>query len=146
VRVSKKSGKAAAILSIAGAATLVMAGCSSSSDTAASASPTVEPTTATASASASASASPTNTGGGGGGAECNSASIGAAIPEGATVKKFDCSSTGNGQIAGVVYGPGTSVLFLQAKGGTWEVISSDSICGGASAGLSPKLLAYCDKV
>jgi hypothetical protein len=136
---SKKSGKAAAILSIAGAATLVMAGCSSSSDTAASASPTVTPNTA------SASASPTNTGGGGG-AECTSASLGAAIPEGAKVMKFDCSSTGDGQVAAVEYGPGTSVLFLETKGGKWEVISSDSICGAASAGLSPKVLAYCEKV
>lgn len=138
MRVSKKSGKAAAVLSIAGAATLVMAGCSSSTDTATSASPTPAPT------SASASASPTNTGGGGG-AECTSASIGAAIPQDATVKKFDCSGTGGGQIAAVQYGPGTTVLFLEAKGGKWEVISSDSVCGGASAGLSPKVLAYCEK-
>jgi len=140
VRISKKSGKAAAILSIAGAATLVMAGCSSSTDTAASASPTAEPTAT----STSASASPTSTGGGG--AECTSASIGAAIPEGATIKAFNCSSTGDGQIAGVEYGPGSSVLFLETKGGKWEVISSDSICGTASAGLSPEVLAYCDKV
>ena len=35
------------------------------------------------------------------------------------------------------------VFFLQEQNGTWDVSTSDEVCGTASAGLPPKLLAYC---
>ena len=56
---------------------------------------------------------------------------------------FHCGSTGGGEIAGVKVNPGPTVFFLETKNGKWEVINSDKICGTASAGLPPAVLAYC---
>ena len=137
MRYYRKSGKLVAALSMAGAATLVVAGCSSSSDNAASASPTPEQTAT----SASPSGSPTSTGGGS--ATCTKESIAGAIPDGANIVKFNCGSTGGGEIAAVQFKPGPTVLFLETKNGAWEVIDSDRVCGTASAGLPPEVLAYC---
>lgn len=58
---------------------------------------------------------------------------------------FKCASVGDGQIAAVDYGPGTNIVFLKTTGigGPWQIVSKDSVCGGASAGLPPAILKFC---
>ena len=70
-------------------------------------------------------------------------SLQSAIPNGAKIVSFNCGSTGGGEIAAVKFNPGPTVLFLETKNGKWAVINADRVCGTASAGLPPKVLAYC---
>ncbi len=109
------------------AAVAALGACSGSSDSSSSASPTQ-------SQSASNSSS---------GASCTSESISAAIPNGAQITSFNCTGTGGGEIAAVRFNPGPTVQFLKLQSGKWEVINADQVCGTASAGLDPKVLAYC---
>lgn len=74
---------------------------------------------------------------------CTAESLLAALPAGATMVRFDCESVSGTQWAAVEVEPGPTVFFLQQQGGTWDVSTSDEICGTASAGLPPKLLDYC---
>lgn len=137
--------KAGSVLGIVTVAAVGLAACSSSADSASSASPTT--TKSTSSSSPSKSASPTGSGSSSPyvGATCTSKSIQSALPRTATVTAFKCGSTGDGQIAGVSYGPGKNIIFLQTTGvgGQWKVISTDTVCGSAQAGLPPAVLAFC---
>ena len=58
--------------------------------------------------------------------------------------RFDCETVAGTQWAAAEVEPGPTVFFLQEQNGKWDVSTSDEICGTASAGLPPKLLAYCD--
>lgn len=113
-----------------GAATLALAlgACSSGTST--------DSTTPAATSAAPTTAAPT-----GGG--CTAESLLAVLPEGATMVRFDCESVSGTEWAAVEVQPGPTVFFLQQQGDTWDVSTSDEICGTASAGLPPKLLDYC---
>lgn len=74
---------------------------------------------------------------------CSEESILAAIPEGSEMVRYDCADVSGTQWAAAEVDPGPTVFFLQAAGDTWQVSTSDEICGTASAGLPPKLLDYC---
>jgi hypothetical protein len=76
-------------------------------------------------------------------AECTSEQILAALPGGATMKKFDCAKVGDTEWAAAQVNPGNTVFFLQWNGTAWDAEDSDSVCGTASAGLPEKLLSYC---
>lgn len=131
--------KTAAVMGVAAFATAGMAACSSSSTPSNSASPTTSSASPTPSPTTS-SPEPVV------GATCTAQSIQSALPEGASVKAFKCGSTGDGQIAGVSYGPGNNIIFLKTTGigGPWEVVNKNTICGTASAGLPPAVLAFCN--
>ncbi|MGV1036005.1 MAG: hypothetical protein ACOYD0_03120 [Candidatus Nanopelagicales bacterium] len=120
--------KSALLVSGVGIAALTVAACSSSSDTTPSQSPT--PTSATA------TTSPVT-------AECTTDSILAALPEGSTIVKYNCANVAGTQWAAVKVNPGPTVFFLQEKNSTWDVSTSDEVCGTASAGLPETLLNYC---
>ena len=109
------------------AAVAALGACSGSSDSSSSSSPTQ-------SQSASGSSS---------GASCTSESLSGALPNSAQITSFNCSGTGGGEIAAVRFNPGPTVQFLKLQNGKWEVINADQVCGTASAGLDPKVLAYC---
>lgn len=115
-----------------GAATLALAlgACSSGTST-------DSTTTPAATSAAPTSAAPTE------GAGCTAESLLAVLPEGATMVRFDCESVSGTEWAAVEVQPGPTVFFLQQQGDTWDVSTSDEICGTASAGLPPKLLDYC---
>lgn len=114
-------------IAVAGTA-LALTGCSSGTSTSAQ-SPSPSPSAPTA--------SPTETG------RCSSEAILAVLPEGATMVRFDCESVEGTQWAAAEVEPGPTVFFLQESGDTWNVSTSDEVCGTASAGLPPKLLDYC---
>lgn len=90
------------------------------------------PTSPTTSSSGSAS-----------GADCSSEAILSALPGGATIEKFDCAKVGDTDWAAARTSPGPTVFFLKWNGSQWNAEDSDSVCGGASAGLPESLLAYC---
>lgn len=81
------------------------------------------------------------------GATCTKASLQTVTPDGAQINAFKCGSTGDGQVAAVEYGPGVNVVFAQTTGigGPWEIINKNKVCGTASAGLPPAVLAFCSK-
>ncbi|NQU37062.1 MAG: hypothetical protein HQ526_05620 [Actinobacteria bacterium] len=56
---------------------------------------------------------------------------------------YKCGSTGDGEIAAVEVEPGPIVRFFEVVNGEWQVVDTDTICGGASAGLPPELLDFC---
>ena len=123
-----------AVILIAGLSVAALTGCSSSSsssetsptptETVASPTPTE---TAASPTPTETTASPTS------GSLCSEEAIMAAIPEGT-------------EWAAVEVQPGPTVFFLQASGDTWDVSTSDEVCGTASAGLPPELLDYCSAV
>lgn len=113
-----------ALLVVASAAVLAIAGCSSSTDS-----------------DAESTASPTATTGGG---KCTEADLAAALPEGSTVSKYDCADVEGTEWAAVEVSEGPTVFFLTRDGDRWDVSTSDEICGAASAGLPDSLLSYCD--
>lgn len=116
----------------AGAASLALTlgACSSGSSTGGASTPA-------ATSAAPTTAAPTQAGG------CTAESILAVLPEGATIVRFDCESVSGTEWAAAEVEPGPTVFFLQQRSGTWDVSTSDEICGTASAGLPPKLLDYC---
>jgi hypothetical protein len=59
------------------------------------------------------------------------------------MEQFDCASAGDAEWAAARVEPGSTVFFLQHKAGAWNVMTSDDVCGTASAGLPDSLLAYC---
>ena len=59
------------------------------------------------------------------------------------MQKFTCADVAGTPWAAARVEPGTTVFFLQWTGTSWNAEDSDSVCGTASAGLPPKLLAYC---
>ena len=135
-----------AVALVAGLSIAALAGCSSSSSTSES---TPTPTQTAASPVASPAptetettptASPTT------GDLCTEEAILAAIPEGSEMVKFNCADVSGTQWAAVEVQPGPTVFFLQASGDTWDVSTSDEVCGTASAGLPPELLDYCSAV
>ncbi len=128
--VGSRFGRGVVLVGGASAAVLVLAACSGSSDTSSSSSPSPTGGTATS--------SPT-----GSGASCTAESFQSALPNGAKVTSFNCSGTGGGEIAAVRFNPGPTVEFLELSNGKWGRINADQICGTASAGLDPKVLAYC---
>jgi co-chaperonin GroES (HSP10) len=77
-------------------------------------------------------------------ASCSSDAILAALPGGATMRRFDCAKVGDTEWAAAQVNPGDTVFFLQWNGRAWDAEDSDSVCGTASAGLPAKLLAYCE--
>ena len=120
------------VLTVSGATAelvLGMAACSSSSSST-EASPA-------ASSAQPATASPTA------GDACTAEAILASVPQGATMVRFDCETVEGTLWAAAEVEPGPTVFFLQEQNGTWDVSTSDEVCGTASAGLPPKLLAYC---
>lgn len=112
------------------AAVFALGACSSNSNSSSSASPTSSVSSSSATHSSSS-------------ATCTTESIANAIPNGAQIQSFNCTGTGGGEIAAVRFNPGSTVLFLKLVGGKWEPINADQVCGTASAGLDPKVLAYC---
>ncbi len=109
---------------------LVLPACSSGSSTGGTSTPA-------ATSAAPTTAAPTQASG------CTAESLLAVLPEGATIVRFDCESVAGKEWAAVEVEPGPTVFFLQQQGSTWDVSTSDEICGTASAGLPPKLLDYC---
>lgn len=132
MRVNSRIGRGLVVAAGTSAMVVVLGACSSNSSSSSSSSPT--PTQS----SSSATSSPTSSG-----ASCTSESLQSAIPNGAKIVSFNCGSTGGGEIAAVKFNPGPTVLFLETKNGKWAVINADRVCGTASAGLPPKVLAYC---
>lgn len=132
MRINSPIGRGVAVAMGATAMVAALGACSSNSNSSSSASPTPTETKTTS------SASPTSSG-----ATCTSESIQGAIPSTAKIQSFHCGSTGGGEIAAVRYTPGPTVLFLETKNGKWAVINPDQVCGTASAGLPPAVLAYC---
>ncbi|MFN8126166.1 MAG: hypothetical protein U0R64_06640 [Candidatus Nanopelagicales bacterium] len=120
-----------ALIGAAGLTAAALAGCSSgsSSSSATSASPTEAPTTASPSGSSD--------------TLCTSEAIVTVLPQGSQIEKFDCETVAGTEWAAVRVTPGPTVFFLKAVNDTWDVSTSDEICGTASAGLPPKLLDYC---
>jgi hypothetical protein len=137
-----------AIVLIAGLSVAALAGCSNSSSspevspTQTEASPVTSPTPTetTASPTTTPTSSPTT------GSLCTEEAIMAAIPEGSTMVKYNCANVAGTEWAAVEVDPGPTVFFLQASGETWDVSTSDEVCGTASAGLPPELLDYCSDV
>lgn len=126
-----------------------LAACSGSSNNA-STSPTATPTTAApTTTSPTPTTSPTQSHPVG--ATCTKSSLTSIVPNSATITKFNCGTTGGGQIAAVQYVPtggpsnAKSVVFAKTSGvgGQWDLVNKDQICGTASAGLPPEILAYC---
>ncbi len=137
-----------AIVLLAGLSAAALTGCSGSSSSSEAspsqtpASPTASPTpteTVTETATATATATPTDS-------LCTEEAIMAAIPEGSEMVKYNCADVSGTQWAAVEVKPGPTVFFLQASGDTWDVSTSDEVCGTASAGLPPELLDYCSDV
>lgn len=126
--VGSRIGRGVVIVGGASAAVLALGACSSSSDSSSSSSPTPSQSTSASGSS---------------GASCTSQSLEAALPNGAKITSFNCTGTGGGEIAAVRFNPGPTVLFLKLVNGKWDVINADEVCGTASAGLDPKVLAYC---
>ena len=123
---------AAGTLSVA-----ALSGCSNSSSDSA-ASPSAAAPTSAAPMPTQTTASPSATSD-----LCSEDAILAAIPEGSEMVRFDCADVAGTQWAATEVNPGPTVFFLKDAGGTWDVSTSDKICGTASAGLPPKLLDYC---
>jgi hypothetical protein len=136
-----------AVILIAGLSVAALTGCSSSSsssetsptptETVASPTPTE---TAASPTPTETTASPTS------GSLCSEEAIMAAIPEGSEMVKYNCANVSGTEWAAVEVQPGPTVFFLQASGDTWDVSTSDEVCGTASAGLPPELLDYCSAV
>jgi len=59
------------------------------------------------------------------------------------MEKFTCAEAGSEYWAAAEVKPGPTVFFLKWSGSTWDVMTSDEVCGTASAGLPDKLLDYC---
>lgn len=76
--------------------------------------------------------------------DCSSEALLAALPDGATMQKFDCAKVGDTHWAAARTNPGNTVFFLQWNGTEWSAEDSDSVCGTASAGLPQTLLSYCE--
>lgn len=133
-----------AVILIAGLSVAALAGCSGSSSsseaspTQTAESPVTSPTPAETTASPT--SSPTS------GSLCTEEAIMAAIPEGSEMVKYNCANVAGTEWAAVEVQPGPTVFFLQANGDTWDVSTSDEVCGTASAGLPPELLDYCSDV
>jgi hypothetical protein len=142
--------KTALIGAAAASFLLVLAGCSSSDDTAASesaspiesptteapvspTSPSASPTTSTTSPTAS----PTNV-------LCTETAILDAIPDGSKMVRFDCAQAGDEYWAATEVKPGPTLFFLRDDDSAWTVETADAICGTASAALPEKILDYCD--
>lgn len=140
IGVDKKLRMSVTILATGVMSVAALAGCSgSTSDTAAS------PTASTAPTSAAPSPSPTQTTASPSTSTdlCSEEAILAALPQGSEMSRFDCADVAGVQWAAAEVQPGPTVFFLQDADGTWDVSTSDEICGTASAGLPPKLLDYC---
>jgi hypothetical protein len=76
-------------------------------------------------------------------ASCTQASILAALPQGASMVHYDCANAGNEQWAAATVNPGNTVFFLKWSGTSWDAMTSDDVCGTASAGVPSQLLSYC---
>ncbi|MCB0921224.1 MAG: hypothetical protein KDC08_05345 [Actinobacteria bacterium] len=130
------------VILIAGLSVAALAACSgsSSSDTSpAETTPAASPTASPTQTAALPTTSPTDS-------LCTEEAILAAIPEGSEMVKYNCADVSGTQWAAVEVNPGPTVFFLQASGDTWDVSTSDEVCGTASAGLPPELLDYCSDV
>ncbi len=133
-----------AVILIAGLSVAALAGCSGSSSssdatpTQTAASPVTSPTPTETEASPTVSPTTSDL--------CTEEAILAAIPEGSEMVKFTCSDVDGTQWAAAEVQPGPTVFFLQDNGGTWDVSTSDEVCGTASAGLPEALLDYCSAV
>lgn len=112
-----------------GLAVAALAGCSSSSS-----SPSASPTP---------TASPTTTSTAG---LCTDQAVLAVLPSGAKMVSLTCKEASGTLYAAVKVDPGPTVFFLQAQDGKWGTPEeADDVCGTASAGLPPEILAYCEQ-
>jgi hypothetical protein len=122
-----------------------LVGCSSSGGSAASSTAAPQSSPATSSA-APTSATPTSAAPSG--APCTEEALQSVVPEGSTVESFVCDSVTDQQwAAGKASAPGGSAVFFakaDAPSTTWEAVQPEEICGTASAGLPPKILAFCE--
>lgn len=126
----------------AACATAALAACSSGSSGGSSASPTTPAATSASPTSAEPTPSPTTEG-----APCTSEALQATLPSGSTIVSFECASVTDQQWAGgKATAPGGEVVWFakaDAPSTTWQAVEPDEICGTASAGLPPKILALC---
>jgi hypothetical protein len=76
-------------------------------------------------------------------ADCSSKALLAALPRGATMKRFDCATEGREHWAAAEVEPGNTVFFLRWHQTSWLAEDSESVCGTASAGVPSSLLTYC---
>ncbi len=134
------------ISAVAGLTVVSAAACSSGSSTSASTSPSpstmtespiITPTPEPTSAEPTGTAKPV-------GAACTSKGLLAGLPKGATMVKFNCANVGDESWAAVRVNPGPTVYFEKAVGNKWTVLTKGEVCGTASAGLPPSILAYCN--
>lgn len=126
------------VLTLLAAGTLsaaALSGCSGS-DSAASPSASPAQTRATPSSTPATSLSPATD-------LCSEDAILAAIPEGSELLQYDCFNVDGVEWAATEVNPGPTVFFLEDVSGSWNVHTSDEICGTASAGFPPDLLDYC---
>ena len=91
----------------------------------------------------STSSSGSDPSGAGPSASCTSTAILTALPGGAGMKSYDCAQVGDTEWAAAPVDSGDTVFFLKSHGRAWQAMTSDSVCGTASAGLPKTLLAYC---
>lgn len=127
----KMKSRGVLFAAVAGVGLAALVGCSSNANSNTSTSPTTT-------SSASASQTATNAG-----LVCNDTTILAALPSGAKMVSFHCANVSGDMWAAAKVNPGGTVYFLRVKDNKWTVIQADEICGTASAGLPPSLLAYC---
>ena len=78
-------------------------------------------------------------------APCTGQAISAALKSGEQLQSFICVNVAAERWAAgqAMNGPAVENFFLKAEGSQWVRVPNDEVCGGASAGLPPKLLDYC---
>lgn len=127
---------------LAAACAVGLAACSSGSSGGSSPTPTTPAPTSASATSAEPTQSPSTEG-----APCTEEALQAALPAGSTIVSFECASVTDQQWAGgKATAPGGEVVWFakaDAPSTTWEAVEPDEICGTASAGLPPKILALC---
>ena len=116
--------RAALLLAALPIAAVALAGCSSSGSSDASSSPSPTPTSSTS-------------------ASCSPDALLAAVPSGAEMLHYDCAEVGGQEWAALEVNPGNTVFFLEWNGTAWDAMTSDDVCGTASAGVPEELLSYC---
>ena len=125
--------RSAVLVAVAGVAVSGLAACSSSDSGSDNTPVPVNP----ASSSATSTEKPNNI--------CNVTTLAQAIPEGASVTRYACGSTGEFEIAAIQANPGKTVFWVRRSGDQWvsDQGLSSQICGGASAGYSAEILSFC---
>ena len=77
--------------------------------------------------------------------QCESASILQALPEGSTLRDFECGVIPPAFWVAVRVKSENQAYFLKSTSGPWVIQETESICSGSVKGMPKALLAYCPK-